>query len=102
MFLLGPERAFHRSGPRPCQLLTHIVLLLLLLGRTAPLDKRGLDTVLLQLLIKDITDFTPVVAGSMIAGIAIFLSFFYFEAAEDIAREEVVSIYRCKNRRSFL
>ena len=48
---------------------------------------------LLQLLIKDITA-APVVAGSMIAGIAFFLSFCFFEAAEDIAREEVVSKYR--------
>ena len=47
MLLLGPERAFHRSGPHPRQLLTHIVLLLLPLGRTASLDKRGLDAVLL-------------------------------------------------------
>ena len=47
MLLLGPERAFHCSGPNPRKFLAHIILLLLPLGRTAKLDKRGLDAVLL-------------------------------------------------------
>ena len=47
MLLLGPERAFHRRGPHPRKLLAHIVLIFLPLGRPTPLDKRGLDAVLL-------------------------------------------------------
>lgn len=46
--LLRPERALHRSGPHPCQLLTDKSLLLLgFRGRSVPLDKRCLYPALL-------------------------------------------------------
>ena len=47
MLLLGSERALHRRGPHPRQLLTYIVLLLLPMGGSPALYKRGLDAVLL-------------------------------------------------------